>query len=503
MPHTEGVRSHDNHVTVSGRSNDSKLADSICVELDEGQEREKREEKSEEEAEKTLATSERKHEEKATERQPLMLHFVHTPTTLPHIHHTISRATESSDGTSISSTLLSTTASLTPSNIRRRMFEARIRQLLEDEGEVFRKQLRLERQRRRRGQGGQDERGTGGRRKAEEEEEEEEGKEWESGGAGETWIDFARQLKFSEGEKPVSRGAELDEQELQPPKKSDLSLPMVFLQEGQRLLTVPQPDSLWYKGQRSPDISYREKLERVLGGGGRKEGEGGGGGGAMGGRGKKGKEEVRGGEKGGGDDVGKMEIQKHSFQDARYQGDEHKGRGQTSSTETGDCFFSDVMATIERRQSVGSRSGCGLTSEPSKPRRKKRKVRFSLESIILSASLEGELEIVRECVKEVRRGEREGGGGEGRAKKERRKRREGAGRRDGGGKGGGNCEGRRGRGGGGGGGSGRGGGGGGGGGGGRGGGGGGGGEGRRGDGGRGRGGKLVKVCPLPFSLSCS
>ena len=122
---------------------------------------------------------------------------------------------------------------------------------------------------------------------------------------------------------------------------------MGFLQEGQRLLTVPQPDNLWYKGQRSPDISYREKLERVLGGE-RKEGEEGV---AMGGRGEKG-EEVRDGGKGGvkgrGDDVGKMEIQKHSFQDARYQGDEHKGRGQTSSTETGDCFFSDIMATIDR-----------------------------------------------------------------------------------------------------------------------------------------------------------
>ena len=199
------------------------------------------------------------------------------------------------------------------------------------------------------------------------------------------------------------------------------------------------------------------------------------------------------GEREGGDDVGKMEIQKHSFQDTCYQGDEHKGRGQTSSTETGDCFFSDVMATIDRRQSVGFRSGCGLTSEPLKPRRKKRKVRFSPESIILSASLEGELEIVRECVKEVRR-ERERGGEEGRAKKEIRKRREGAGRREGGGKGGGNCEGRRGRGGGGGGGRG---------GSGRGGGGGGGGGGRRGGGGRGGGGKLVKVCPLPFSLSCS
>ena len=173
-----------------------------------GDRREKRENKSEEEeeAEKALATSERKREEKATERQPLMLHFVHTPPTLPHIHHTISRATESSDGTSVSSTLLSTTASLTPSNIHRRMFEARIRQLWEDEGEVFRKQLRLERQRRRREHGGQDERETGGRRKAEEEEEEEEGKEGESGGVGETWRDFALQLKFSEGEKPVSRG---------------------------------------------------------------------------------------------------------------------------------------------------------------------------------------------------------------------------------------------------------------------------------------------------------
>ena len=43
MLHTEGVRSHDNHVTVSGRSSDSKLADGIRVELDGGQEREKRE----------------------------------------------------------------------------------------------------------------------------------------------------------------------------------------------------------------------------------------------------------------------------------------------------------------------------------------------------------------------------------------------------------------------------------------------------------------------------
>ena len=442
MLHTEGIGSHGNHVTVTGMSGDSESTGGI-------QEREKKVKKSSEseEVKKALVTLERKRGGKPAEQQPQMPHSLHTSSTLPHTHYAISRATESSDGTSVSSTLLSTTASLTPSNVRRRMFEARIRQLLEDEGEVFRKQLKLERQRKRRKQGGQEERETGGKWEEEEEKEEER----ESEGVGEMRRDFARQLKFSERESSISRDVERDKQELQLPKKSDLSLPLELLQEGQRLLTVPEPDTLWYKGQRSPDISYREKLERVLGGGDREEGEGGGGRGT-GETGEEGEEEVSGGGKGG-DDGEKMEIQKHSFQDVHCQGDEHKGRGQMSPAETGDSFFSDIMATINRRQSTGSESVCGMTSEPSKPRnKKKRKVRFSPESIILSASLEGELETVRECVKEVRRwrereekgeenkeGRREeSGGGAGKGGKEEvgmEKKR--CGREDGGGGGGG------------------------------------------------------------------
>ena len=211
MLHTEGIGSHGNHVTVTGMSGDSESTGGIRVE-NEGQEREKKVKKSSEseEVKKALVTLERKRGGKPTEQQPQMLHSLHTISTLPRTHHIISRATESSDGTSVSSTLLSTTASLTPSNVRRQMFEARIRQLLEDEGEVFRKQLKLERQRKRREQEGQEERGTGGKWEEEEEEKEE---ERESAGVGETRRGFARQLKFSKRESSISRDVVQDEQE--------------------------------------------------------------------------------------------------------------------------------------------------------------------------------------------------------------------------------------------------------------------------------------------------
>lgn len=257
----------------------------------------------------------------------------------------------------------------TPSSVRKRMFEARTRQLLEAEGEVFRRQLKMERQRK----------GEGSGREKEKKNSMEEVCVREAGPAS----GLVRKLDFS-GEKLPSP----TKQPARAAEKPDLPFPPELVKEGEKLLTVPQPDEEWYKGQNSPDISYREKLERVLGGGGEEE---------VG--------KVGGGERGvvtrrSGEAV--SEPRRGSLQEVHHAV-ESEGRGMRrwSSTGASDDFFSDVMATIERRHSMGSASGRGQATRPMQ-QRGRRRVQFSPEAIILQAALDGELGTVRECVKKVR-----------------------------------------------------------------------------------------------------
>ena len=158
---------------------------------------------------------------------------------------------------------------------RRETFKARTKQLLEDEREVFKRQ-----------------------------------REGERNGV-------VKQLKFSSAT-PTND------------YNNETLLSIDMLEEGQRLLQVPEADINWYKS--SPELCYREKIDRVLGEG----------------------------------------------------GDEVKGQ---SEDNIGSDFFNEVMASVECRQSVGVA--------------KKKKVHFSYEAIILSASLEGDVETLRECIEKV------------------------------------------------------------------------------------------------------
>ena len=192
---------------------------------------------------------------------------------------------------------------------KRAMFEARTRQHREAEAEEFRRQREEERrgQGERRGQASSREQGEGSGR-------------------------VAKQLKFSlettEDTEPVTL------------------LPSELIQEGQKLLTTPPPDSQWYLGEDSPELSYRDKIEQVLGG------------------------------------VTKVKD---------LHGDEQallKGMGKD--------FFSEVMSSVERRQSDSRPQGKRVAMET-----KEKKVWFSPEAIILPAALEGELETVQQCVEQV------------------------------------------------------------------------------------------------------
>ena len=163
---------------------------------------------------------------------------------------------------------------------KRAVFEARTRQLLEAEGEEFRRQREGER--------------GGGRNRV------------------------AKQLEFSSTTPPAT-----------PPGDHGSLLSADMLEEGQRLLSVPSPDHHWYRS--SPEPSYRDKIDRVLGGG--------------------------------------AEV-----------------KGQS------DNFFSEVMKSVEQRQSVGG---------VKKRRHTQKKVCFSPEAILLPACLEGDLETVMECIQQV------------------------------------------------------------------------------------------------------
>ena len=183
---------------------------------------------------------------------------------------------------------------------RRETFKARTKQLLEDEREVFKRQ-----------------------------------REGERNGV-------VKQLKFSSATPTNDYNNEtllsidmLEEGQrlLQATPTNDYNnetlLSIDMLEEGQRLLQVPEADINWYKS--SPELCYREKIDRVLG-----------------------------------------------------EEDEVKGQ---SEDNIGSDFFNEVMASVECRQSVGVA--------------KKKKVCFSYEAIILSASLEGDVETLRECVEKV------------------------------------------------------------------------------------------------------
>ena len=193
---------------------------------------------------------------------------------------------------------------------KRAMFEARTRQHREAEAEEFRRQR--EEERRRQGKG---------KSQASSREQEE--------GSGRV----AKQLKFSsetpEDTVPVTL------------------LSPEFIQEGCKLLTTPPPDSQWYLGEDSPELSYRDKIEQVLGG------------------------------------VAKVKDDPH-------------GDNQASLRGMGEDFFREVMSSVERRQSVSGHRGERVAMET-----EGKKVWFSPEAIILQAALEGELETVQHCVEQV------------------------------------------------------------------------------------------------------
>lgn len=202
---------------------------------------------------------------------------------------------------------------LTPSTTHRKraVFEARTRRQLEAEAEQFRRQKAGKRR-------------GGGR---------------ENGGGKVV----AKQLEFSstapEDREPISL------------------LPSDLIAEGQKLLTVPMAESQWYRDNGSPDMSYREKIDRVLGGGTEKD------------------------------------IAMDSVHKGHLLGDKPESR--SAGKMEGD-FFNEVMASIERQQSVG-----GACKQSVVKAKKPRKVHFSPEALILPASLEGELDTVRHCVQQV------------------------------------------------------------------------------------------------------
>ena len=351
--HSGEAGSHDSHVTMGTESHDNMKIPLHNNEESDEEEREKdREGKREREREEEMKNN-------------------HEGTSELHSNKQVSQSPPPSKS-SVPGTPTGRVAH-TPSSIRKRMFEARTRQLLEAEGEVFRRQLKMERQRK-----GENSRGEEGKEK--DAVEEAHAKETEPASGLVRKLDFSGQKKPPSPAKRPARATE----------RPDLPLPPELVKEGEKLLTVPQPDDQWYKGQGSPDISYREKLERVLGGGEEEE-EGKVGGGERG-------VVVRSGEGA----VRKGEPRRGSLQGI-HRPEEWEGRGMRrwSSTGASDDFFSDVMATFERRHSMGSASGRGQATRPVR-QKEGRRVQFSPEAVILQAALDGELETVRECVRKVR-----------------------------------------------------------------------------------------------------
>ena len=177
---------------------------------------------------------------------------------------------------------------------RRAAFEARTRQLLEAEGEEFKRQ-----------------------------------REGERGGQG-----FIRKLDFSTATSQATIASETT-----PPSDPMTNiLPAGMIEEGNRLLTVPEADTEWYISS-SEEPSYREKIDRVLGGG--------------------------------------MEVKGET-------GDH------THLFVLGGDFFNEVMSSVE--QSVGKEG---------RERKERKRVRFSPEAVILTAALEGDLPTLRDCVEKV------------------------------------------------------------------------------------------------------
>ena len=102
----------------------------------------------------------------------------------------------------------------------------------------------------------------------------------------------------------------------------------------------------------------------------------------------------------------KMERKKEE----KSENEHEKERGKTQSEEDkrkersmaameggrGSSLLSDMGEEGERGNGIGCVSGQRQGTKP------KKKVRFSPEAVILSASLEGELETVQDCVHEVR-----------------------------------------------------------------------------------------------------
>ena len=271
--------------------------------------------------------------------QPAESHDSHM--TQPPVSHDVDRAEQSEEATppalrlvipgvpgvigftemsSLPGTPQSSRLSHTPSSTlkKKAVFEARTRQLNEAEAEEFRRQRRGE---------GEEGRGKGA----------------------------AKKLDFSSNVTP--------HEELQQAADTEPSslLPSELMREAARLLAVPQPDQQWYQGGGSPDISYRDKIDRVLGG-------------------REGRAEVEGERK-----------------NAAEAGEGEEEEGSVGGA--GGDFFSDVMATFERRQSVG---GATSTGSDKAVRPGVKRVRFAPDAVIMPAALEGELDIVRNCVEEVR-----------------------------------------------------------------------------------------------------
>lgn len=357
--HSEEAGSHDSHVIEETESHDN--LESLLHDNEESEEEEREKERE------TERKREREDDGKNEHVQASELHASKQvlPSPPPSKSCPQTKVAEVSGLGSVPGT----PTGRTPSSIRKRMFEARTRQLLEAEGEVFRRQFKMERQRKGEGSGREKEKNSM-----------EEVRVKETGPAS----GLVRKLDFS-GEKKLPSPTK---QPARAAKKPDLPLPPELVKEGEKLLTVPQPDEEWYKGQGSPDISYREKLERVLGGGGEEE---------VGkvGSGERGVATRRSREAVGEPRRGSLQGVHHAV--------EWEGRGMRrwSSTGASDDFFSDVMATIERRHSMGSASGRGQATRPVQ-QRGRRRVQFSPEAIILHAALDGELGTVRECVKKVR-----------------------------------------------------------------------------------------------------
>ena len=175
---------------------------------------------------------------------------------------------------------------------RRAAFEARTRQLLEDEGEEFRRQREGERNKQQ----------------------------------------TVRKLDFSLATPKTTTATP---PATPPDDPLTTFLPADMIEEGKKLLKVPKADTQWYITS-SHEPSHQEKIE-------------------------------------GGEAGVKGETDDHAHLDV-----------------VGGDFFNEVMTSVE--QSVG---GAG------RERKKRKRVSFSPEAVILTAALEGDLSTLKECVEKV------------------------------------------------------------------------------------------------------